>query len=235
MIAGLVLGQDYQSRIYSAYIQNDMNSWKMVMDEMEANYKTNQGTSLLYDLVEAEYGYVGYCISVKRKKEARILLEKAEDHLQLLLKVYKDDPRFLSLQGAFYGLRISLTPFKAPVYGKKSMEANQRALQLGPSEPQAWMEKANIEFYKPAVFGGSKREAVTLYKKAVRLYESDPRGTSQNWLYMNCLAGLGIAYEETGQIKNAGEVYRKLLNLEPSFSWIRDDLYPQYLQKHSAN
>ena len=235
MIACLVLGQDYQSRIYSAYIQNDMNSWKTVMDEIEANYETSLGTALLYELVEAEYGYVGYCISVKRKKEARILLEKAEDHLQLLLKDYKDDPRVLSLQGAFYGLRISLTPLKAPVYGKKSMEANHRALQLGPSEPQAWMEKANIEFYKPAVFGGSKKEAVPLYKKAVRLYESDPQRTSQNWLYMNCLAGLGIAYEETGQIQDAGEVYRKLLILEPSFSWIRDDLYPQFLQKHSAN
>ena len=52
---------------------------------------------------------------------------------------------------------------------------------------------------------------------------------------MNCLAGLGRAYEETGQLMQAGGVYKKLLELEPTFSWIRDDVYPHYLEKLSRN
>ena len=111
----------------------------------------------------------------------------------------------------------------------------QKAIDLGPNEPQAWMGKANIDFYTPAILGGSKRRAVLLYEKAVRLYESSPERIQQNWVYLNCLAGLGIAYEKTGQIKGADAVYRKLLKLEPSFLWVRDDLYPQFQEKHSMN
>jgi len=109
------------------------------------------------------------------------------------------------------------------------------AIGLGPDEPQAWMEKANIAFYTPAILGGSKKRAVPLYEKAVRLFELTPERTRQNWIYLNCLAGLGIAYEKAGQIRDADVVYRKLLELEPSFSWVRDDLYPQFLENHSMN
>ena len=156
-------------------------------------------------------------------------------YLDRLLNYNNRNARVYSLKGAFYGLRVGLKPFKAPVYGKKAEEAVKKAIELGPEEPQAWMEKANGEFYKPELFGGSKERSVHFYEKAVKLFESTPGRTQENWLYLNCLAGLGRAYEETGQLIQAGGVYRKLLELEPTFSWIRDDIYPHYLEKLSRN
>lgn len=235
IVAASVRAQDYQEQIYHAYLQGRMDTWKDVMDQMESEFRSTSNMNLLYELAEAQYGYIPFCISVKRKKEAKEVLEMAEKHIDILLKGDRDNPRIYSLTGAFFGFRISLEPMKALVNGRKSVEANKMAVKLGPDEPQAWMEKANIEFYKPAVFGGSKERAVPLYEKAVRLYEASPERTRQNWIYLNCLAGLGIAYEKSGQIQKAGKVYRKLLELEPSFVWIRDDLYPQFLDKHSMN
>lgn len=227
------MAQSYQARIYEAYLQGRMNRWKETMDRMEQQLEMNKDLSLMYELTEVQYGYIGYCLSMKRKKEAEAVLEKAESQVEQLLAAERYKSRVYSLKGAFYGFRIQLQPLRAPYFGKKSEEANRKALELGPEEPQAWMERGNIAYYKPAIFGGSKSDAVPYYEKAVRLYESTPGRSEQNWVYLNCLAGLGMAYEETGEADKAGEVYRKLLRMEPGFSWIRDELYPRYLQNQS--
>lgn len=229
-----VLAQSNQARIYEAYLQGRMDWWKTTMDQMERQVGSGNDLELMYELTEAQYGYIAWCLSEKRKKEAETILEKAERQVEILLARRGDHPRVYSLQGAFYGFRVQLQPVRAPFFGKKSEEANQKALEVGPQEPQAWMERGNIAYYKPAIFGGSKSEAVPYYEKAIRLFESTPGRTNQNWIYLNCLAGLALAYEETGSPSKAGPVYRKLLQMEPGFKWVRDELYPRYQQNHSG-
>jgi tetratricopeptide (TPR) repeat protein len=224
--------QDYQSAIYQAYLHEKMDTWKALMEQMEEEYMRTTDPDLLYDLLEIEYGYMGYLVSWKRKKEAEEVLKRAESHMALLSKMGLEDARVLSIRGAFYGYQIMLDPLKAPSLGKKSIKANEQAMKLDPEEPHVWMEKANIDYYQPKIFGGSKRRAVPNYEKAVELFESSPERTRENWVYLNCLAGLGIAYENTRNYSEAGGVYRKLLKLEPSFKWVKEDLYPKFQEKH---
>ena len=228
------MAQSYQARIYEAYLQGRMDRWKVTMDQMERQVESGNDLALMYELTEAQYGYIAWCLSEKRKKEAEAILEKAEKQVEILLARQGDNARVYSLQGAFFGFRVQLQPVRAPFFGRKSEEANQKALEAGPEEPQAWMERGNISYYKPAIFGGSKSEAVPYYEKAIRLFESNPGRTDQNWIYLNCLAGLALAYEETGAPSKAGPVYRKLLKMEPGFKWVRDELYPSYQQNHSG-
>ncbi len=218
--------QDYRSAIYQAYLLEEMDKWKELMEQMEEEYSRNSDAGLLYDLLEAEYGYMGWLVSGKQKEEAEKVLENAEKHMALLEEQGLDNARVYSLKGAFYGFQIMLDPLKAPSLGKASMNANEKAMSLDPKEPQVWMEKANMDYYRPAIFGGSKKKAVPMYEKAVVLFESSPERISENWVYINCLAGLGIAYENTKKFSEAGKVYRKLLKLEPSYKWVKEDLYP---------
>ena len=224
--------QDYRSELYQAYLTERMDNWKELIDRMEQEYEESSDPGLLYGLLEAEYGYMGWLVSWKRKKEAEEILNSAVRHMELLSERGLEDARVLSLKGAFFGYQIMLDPLKAPSLGKKSMEANEKAMTLDPNEPQVWLEKANMDYYRPAIFGGSKRQAVPSYEKAVRLFEASPERTRENWVYLNCLAGLGIAYENTRKYSEAGRVYRKLLELEPSFKWVKEDLYPQFQEKH---
>ena len=241
IIGGLILwsmglqAQEYQSQIYQYYLEGKMGQWKKVMEEMNKEFEQTASMELLYEITEAEYGYIAWCLSVKEKTEAARMLDEADGHIETLLKWQPKNPRIYSLKGAMYGFRIQLKPLKAPSYGKISQETNDKAIQLGPGEPQAWMEKANIAFYKPKAFGGSKKEAVLLYEKAVRLYEASPERMHQNWLYLNCLVGLGMAYEKTDQIQAAGQVYEKVLRMEPSFKWVSEEVYPQFREKHLSN
>ncbi len=205
------------------------------MEQMEQDYSDNSDPELLYDLLEAEYGYTGWLVSVKRKKEAEEVLKSAERHMALLTDLGLDNARVYSLKGAFYGFQIMLEPVRAPKLGRLSMEANEKALELDPEEPQVWLERANMDYYRPVVFGGSKRKAVPSYEKAVELFESSSERSRENWVYLNCMAGLGIAYENTRKFSEAGKVYRKILVLEPSFKWVKEELYPQFQEKHPGN
>ena len=230
---GLALfAQDFKTEIYNAYISSSMDKWKTIMEQMESEWMRTRDPGLLYDLTEAQYGYIAYCISVKKKEEARTCLEKAERNIQLLLVFNDSLSNVYSLQGAFYGLRAGLAPLKAPVYGKRSAESNEKAIALSPEDPQGWMEKANIEFYKPAIFGGSKRRSVPYYEKAVNLYEQESELMNHNWMYLNCMSGLANAYAETGQLKQADHLYRRILKTEPQFKWIREDVYPSFRKRH---
>ena len=227
--------QEYRPAIYRAYLHEEMDSWKSVMKRMESQLSVSSDQTLLYDLLEAEYGYTAWLISVKRKKEAKEQLKKADGYMTRLTALGLDNARVYSLKGAFYGFRIMLEPHKAPSLGRSALEANEKAMKLDPEEPQVWLEKANMDYYRPAIFGGSKKKAVPMYEKAVELFESLPGRTQENWVYMNCLAGLGIAYEETGKSAEAGRVYRKILAMEPSFKWVKEELYPRFREKHPGN
>jgi len=222
----------YHAEIYDAYVTSSMDQWKQTMLAMESTYLGDGDEELLYTLTEAQYGYIGFCIAEGKKEQARTWLRKAEINLEVLIRAHPDDPKLFSLMGAFKGYAVILDPLRAPVLVKKSAEANRKAMELDPGEPRVWMERANMEFYKPALLGGSVTDAIPMYEKAVRLFEAHPDRIRQNWLYLNCLANLGLAYEEDGEVEKAGAVYRKLLELEPSFSWVRDDLYPRLREKH---
>jgi len=227
--------QDYRSAIYQAYLHEQMDTWKTIMSQMEEEYIQSSDPALLFDLLEAEYGYMGWLVSGKQKKEAEELLMRAEKHMAQLVDLGLENARVYSLKGAFYGFQIMLDPLKAPSLGKASMNANEKAMGLDPEEPQVWLEKGNATYYRPPVFGGSKRKAVPMYETAVELFESSPGRTRENWVYMNCLAGLGIAYEKTRKFSEAGRVYRKILKLEPSFKWVKEELYPRFQEKHPGN
>ena len=226
--------QEYKSEIYQSYMLEKMDHWRDLMMQMEQEFQNNSDPVLLYDLLEAEYGYTGWLVSGKEKKEAEEHIKKAEMYMTLLAEQGLDDARVYALKGAFYGYKILLDPLKAPSLGKLSKEANAKAMELNPEEPQVWLEKANIEFYWPAIFGKSKRKAVLSYKKAVELFELSPELTRKNWVYLNCMAGLGIACESTKNYSEAEKVYKKLLKLEPSFEWVKEDLYPQFMEKHGG-
>jgi tetratricopeptide (TPR) repeat protein len=227
-----VEAQDYRKSIYQAYLHEEMPIWKELMTQMESELSRTSDPKLMYDLLEAEYGYTAWLISQKRKKEAGELIKSAEGHMARLSATGSEKARVSSIRGAFYGFKIMLDPKKAPSLGRSAMEASELAMELDPEEPQVWLEKANMEYYRPVIFGGSKRKAVPMYERAVELFEAAPERCRENWVYMNCLAGLGIAYENTRKNSEAGEVYRKILRLEPSFKWVKEELYPRFREKH---
>jgi hypothetical protein len=74
----------YKTEIYKAYISNNMNEWKKVMDRM--NLETKRDNDFLLELLNYQYGYIGWCIGNKENEQAKKYLSLAEKNIEILEK-----------------------------------------------------------------------------------------------------------------------------------------------------
>jgi tetratricopeptide (TPR) repeat protein len=221
-----------KAEIYSAYISGDMEQWKNVIDRMEE--VKSRDNSFLLELVNYQYGYIAWAIGVKQNSEARRYLKLAEANLAVLEGNRYKLSMVNAYKAAFYGYRIGLNVLQAPFIGPRSVESANLAMKLDPSNPYGYIQYGNSQYYMPAMFGGSKEEAIKHYLKAEELMASDEEFAENNWNYLNLLTVLAQAFSETGDLASAKEYYDKILKKEPGFIWVKDQLYKD-LMKNMQN
>lgn len=222
-----VFGQTkYTPSIYQAYIDGDMQAWRSIIVELDKEKVKTEQQELWYEAALLKYGYIGYCIEQELEDEAEIYIESVEDDIDDMLDINPDWSEVYSLWGAVYAFRIQLSPAKAMYLGPRSMRRIDKAMELDPESPSGWLEIANSEFYRPAVFGGDKEKAITSYQKSIEYFEQDPELIFENWHYLNALIALAKAYTGTDQTDLAKKEYEKALSIAPDFVWVRDVLYP---------
>jgi tetratricopeptide (TPR) repeat protein len=134
-------------------------------------------------------------------------------------------------KAAFYGYRIGLNSFKAPFYGPKSSKCANNAIAINKNNPFGYIQYANIQFYMPSTFGGSKQEAIEYYVKAEKLMELDKKKITGDWNYLNLLTIIANANIELGQLEKAKYYFEKILQIEPNYAWVKNNLYPQLLNR----
>ncbi|MGC8804230.1 MAG: hypothetical protein ACP5PS_10765 [Bacteroidales bacterium] len=215
-----------ESNIYRAYISGNMNEWK---NQMNAYQATTQEQKLA--LINYHYGYIAYCIGNKKKSEAEQYLTKAEKLLSVLEKVQYKLSLVYAYKSAFTGFHIGISPHKAPFLGKQSLDYAQKSLSIDKNNYFAYLQLGNIAFYTPAMFGGSKTEALKHYLKALELMEKNANSLIGNWNYLNLLVTIINAFYEVGQYETAKRYCEKTLAIEPQFDWVKNHVYPKVLKK----
>lgn len=190
----------YQCAFFESYRKGDMSPWPGLIAEMEKVKPADLQWQT--EMVKGMYGYVGYLLGQKKKDLARPYIEKADVFLEKLLKLNPQNARLHSLYGAFYGYKISLAVYKAPFLGPKSLSHIDKSIELDPKEPMGYIEKGNSLMYRPAAFGGDKKQALVLYRKALALQEpgNSPRC---NWQQLLLRAFILKGLLETGQLAEA--------------------------------
>jgi tetratricopeptide (TPR) repeat protein len=229
MLCAADLKADFRSDVYSAYINNKMELWKNVIDRMEAiNGKSNEQ---ILELVNYQYGYIGYCLGFNKKEEAKRYFDIASGNIEFLEKAGYSPSMINAYRAAFYGFRISFNKFSAPVNGIKSRDHAKLALELDKENYFSNFQYGNALFYMPAAFGGSKKEALNYFLKARRILENNPAEIKENWNYMSLLIVVGQTYYYLDDYESAKAVYEEILRLEPGFRYVKDVLYPGLLIK----
>lgn len=220
---------DNRSEIYSAYVSNRMEQWKNVIDRMQA---AAPGTNeLLLELVNYQYGYIGYCLGFDKEKEAQKYLSLAEKNVSVLEKAGYKLPLLNAYRSAFYAFRISLNTISAPFNGPKSLNFAKKSVELDGRNYFGYTQLGNAYFYMPATFGGSKQKAFDYFNQARKLMEEDPVLTRGNWNYLSLLVTIAQSYSYLQQYEKAKAEYENILKLEPGFLYVKDDLYPKLLAK----
>jgi tetratricopeptide (TPR) repeat protein len=225
IFSGLGAMATYKNEIYKAYISNNMNEWKKVMDRM--NLETKRDNDFLLELLNYQYGYIGWCIGNKENEQAKKYLSLADKNIEILEKQSFELSILNAYKSAFYGYRVGLNKLQAPFIGPKSVESAKKAIELDKNNPYGYIQIGNSEFYMPSVFGGSKTVALENFKKAENLMERNPEKIKNDWNYLSLLAMIVMSCKELKQYELAKYYCEKALKTEPEFLWVKLDLYPE--------
>lgn len=231
----LAVKANFKADIYKSYIYGDMKKWKQIIDKMEKDKvsvtpQAAQSAHIL-ELLNYQYGYIAWCLGTDREDEAEDYLDIADENVKILEGRKFNMSMVNGYEAAFYGYRIGLNNFKAPFYGPKSFKCAENAINLNKKNPFGYIQYANIQFYMPSTFGGSKTEAINYYRKAETLMEQNKKEILNDWNYINLLATIANSYVEINQLEKAKSYYEKILKVEPQCQWVKNTLYPQLLKK----
>ena len=179
-----------------------MVGWKMVIDELERTQ--DKSDALLLELINYQYGYIGFCMENNNKNQAKTYLKLAENNLEKLDKSGLNPSYVHAYRSAFHGFSIGINRLK----GK-------------------------AQYYKPPKFGGSKTEAIKYYKQAQTIMESDPLMIKYDWNYLKLLVNMAKSYTEMKEYDKADAYYRLILKVEPSFLLVKNELYPTFIKNRN--
>ncbi len=222
--------KNYGTMVYHAFVSGEMNNWEKAIDQMEKEKVEN--SHYLLDLINFQYGYIGWCLGNDKKKAANHYLDLMENNLEVLKALNGETADYHAYHAAAYGFRIGLKKWRAPFLGPKSMDHAEKALDKNPESFQANMEMGNIWNHMPEMFGGSYAKAMNYYLNALNIIEKTKTGaTDQNWMYLNLLAIAGQMEAEEGNKDQAILFYEKALKIEPEFKWIQNELLPSLKNK----
>jgi len=222
--------QNHQDSIHEAYVHGRMHLWEQALKAMTDQYRHSPSDSLLYDILLAQYGLIGHYLEEDRDAEAEALLAEAEKYLTRLEKRPGFAVESMLFEAAFKAFRINLRPRRGISLGPQSSRLINQALDSDPSYPRAHLEKGNMLYHAPRLFGGSKKESIPHYAKAIALWEQElPK--NQRWLYLSTLVSLAKAQKDTGDLDQAIATLEKALQFEAEFQWVRDELLPEFRDK----
>ncbi len=221
--------KDYTQLFYEAFINSDMITWKNLIDEMQLNqqFRTNY-SELDKELLIAQYGYIAYCIGTDNREEAEKYIQIAKNNFQKII-VDNEHADFYAIISTIYGFEMYLSQFKAVYLLYKIFEYQNKALQ-NENSIFVMVERANLLFFTPNLLGGNQTEAIILYEKAASTYKEDSLYVN-SWYYLNLLRHLAQIYEKNEDYDKAQNLYKYIIEREPNFKWVNNELYPAFLKK----
>jgi len=222
LTSGLFAKTPYSKSIYDAFIVRDMTKWESIVQSMEASRSVTTIDQKL-ELVSYYYGIIGYLIGKKQYLHAEQLTNKGEALIDQVLHASPKNATATSYKGSFTGFRVGIKKFKALLLIFDSKKYINKAVEMDPQNVQALIDKGNMYYYAPAVFGGDKKTALTYYLKAAGIMEQKNE-TSDNWVYLNTLTMIAFAHTKTDNPNAAKQMYAKIMRLEPNITWAKEVL-----------
>ncbi len=232
LLPGFLFAQslrEAKEKIYRCYIYDQSDQWVNAISAMKA--ATDESVYESLELVEAQYAYIGYCLSMEKGDKAERYISDTQDILKRIIKKDSKNARANSLYGALIAMEMGRNPAKSIYLGPRSISYIEKGRTYNPKEPVAWVEEGNFRFHAPRMFGGSKEKALSSFKKAVDLFEAQSARKKNNWIYLHALVWLAKSYEALDKNQEALAVYQRALAYQPGFTWVKDELLPELKKK----
>ncbi|MEO1049131.1 MAG: tetratricopeptide repeat protein [Bacteroidota bacterium] len=218
---------DGNKKFYNAYISGIQSFWHDGIRVMKETDLSDNETK--FQLAVGQYGLLN---ATMKDKDEKTFDEFADNTIETFEELIDDDYKVAECKAvlsSIYGLKMAYSPWKGIYLGSKSNRLMEEAKKNGEDSPLVWKLYGGSKLFTPKTWGGNPEKAVAALEEAVRLFESKGQ-IENNWLYLDTMALLGIAYAKTKDQERARATFNKALEIEPDFGWVKYSLLPQVNQ-----
>ena len=219
---------------YQAYTGAKIALWDTAISLAKDYYSKSGSKTDLHDLLITQYGYIAFCIAESYTDKGKDMLVSAYKNLEVLEDLCGENAEIIALEASFVAYEMNFYKFKMMKLGPKAVELTNRAYESDPNNLMALACKANQLNFTPRMFGGSPPDAVPLYKKIIKLYETQFEDPTNNYRYISTLVTLAATYEDMKMYSEACALYEQIIDFDSNINWINTDLYPACKSKLST-
>ncbi|MDE3271895.1 tetratricopeptide repeat protein [Pseudoalteromonas sp. G4] len=196
-----------------------------VVDNIEIASQHNN-VEKLTELTESSQGFdkalASYRLAIAKNitgniNEALLLLDNAESILSSEAQSL-DKSEVNALLAQIYGYRIAIKPISGFHYGIKSSNALKTAFEINQSNPRAHLIKGISAYNTPALFGGSKQQALNALNTSIKYFQMD-NNSGYQWGQAEAYVWRGLTHLALNDTQNALKDWHKSLELEPNYAW----------------
>jgi len=206
---------------YDAFVCGKMDRWVPVMIKMENMPLSSNHEK--FELIRCYYGYAAYLIGMKDKKKAKSYVTKGDKLLNDILEKEPANATALAFKGSFTGFKVMFNKWRIITLGPESIRYINRAYKADPNNIQALIDKANLLYFTPKMFGGNKAESFIFFEKSIAKMEAS-QDTTNNWYYLALLSLLAEHYEKEGFTGKASALQQKIYRIEPELKWLKEKI-----------
>jgi tetratricopeptide (TPR) repeat protein len=168
--------------------------------------RQNRNEQCAYDLASADSYLAQAKESHKDHKGAGQWLDSAIEDAKQAVIIDDRSSDAHALLADLYGRKIGLGGMFAGVhYGPKANAEMQRAFELDPNNPRAYVVVGRKYLYAPRIFGGDLQKAIESFRKATALDPHDDEA----------FVWLAIAYRKNGKTRQSQAALSEALRLNP--------------------
>jgi tetratricopeptide (TPR) repeat protein len=148
------------------------------------------------------------------KNQAERVAESGIKAAERAIAINPRNAEYYRVLGTLCGQVVPASVLSAFSYGKRAREAIDKALELDPKSPEAYLARGVGNYYLPDALGGGAAVAVPDFRKAAEL---DP-SSAEAYLWV------GLALRKEHHNVEARQAFEKAMRLDPARIWIRQQL-----------
>lgn len=184
-------------------------------ESMRTAEKETNDAGAQYRAALAQSYVAEVAIEVRDRNAAKNAAEAGIRAAQRAVALKPDSAEYHRVLGTLCGQVIPANAVLGGMkYGKCAKEAVNKATELDPKSPVAWIAHGVGNYYLPAALGGGVELAIQDFEKAIKL--DGKSADAHLWL--------GIALRQTGRNADARKALQKALELNPNRIWAKQQL-----------
>ena len=214
LVGGHVLAAVTEDDVNDAYYGSNANALERLHDAIDSSAPEG---AFLAAYIDWRLGSLH--IGSGNETAADASLERGQATLESLVEAAPEHAEAWALLASTIGMRIGISPVSRGVrYGAASNSAMEKAVALAPHNPRVLLLDAIGELNTPALFGGSKSQAVDKLNRALEIFAATGSGDYQ-WGEADAYVWRGIAAQRAGEAEAAAADFDRALAVEPRYGW----------------